>query len=66
MTTLKITADNAAEASAKYSKARDDSGEGASTFPVGVWGDLRISYNGKIWAPGADMFDAALVFDPFA
>lgn len=44
------------EASAFYSKTRDDSGEGASTFPTGIVFDnagkflARVSYNGRLWA----------------
>jgi len=49
MKTLKIEATTAAEASAIYCKLRDDSGEGASTFPDGKWNGNRISYNGRVW-----------------
>lgn len=47
-----------AEASHIYSERREDSGEGASTFAGGDVHDEdgvhigRISYNGRIWAPG--------------
>lgn len=45
------------DASEAYAKVRDDSGEGASTFPEGVVraGRLaigRVSYNGRVWQPG--------------
>lgn len=45
-----------AELSAVYSRLRDESGEGASTFPTTTVRDSRnytagfISYNGRIWA----------------
>ncbi|MGH8159278.1 MAG: hypothetical protein ACREPQ_14250 [Rhodanobacter sp.] len=44
------------DASSHYQILRDDSGEGASTFPEGMVynGDVwvaRISYNGRVWAP---------------
>jgi hypothetical protein len=38
-----------AEASRIYGELRDDSGEGASTFPDGRVGHYRISYNGRVW-----------------
>lgn len=46
-----------AEASAIYSAARDRSGKGASGWPDGaVLEDNkvigRVSYNGRVWAPG--------------
>lgn len=40
---------------AVYERTRDESGEGASTFPDGALvvdgqsGKLRISYNGRVW-----------------
>lgn len=46
------------EASTVYSKERDESCEGASTFAEGTVVDdvgvkiARISYNGRVWAPG--------------
>lgn len=44
-------------ASAAYGQLRDDSGEGASTFPEGrVFRGreevAKISYNGRVWLPG--------------
>jgi hypothetical protein len=48
-----------AGASRLYGERRDDSGEGASTFHDGEVVDdagrvvARISYNGRVWAPGA-------------
>lgn len=42
-----------ADASAIYQRYRDESGEGASTFPDGKLAvgarSLKISYNGRIW-----------------
>lgn len=54
--------------SAKYEAARDASGEGASTFPVGMVRDRAfdgnlvavISYNGRVWTD----LDGDLLFDP--
>lgn len=46
---MKITASTAALASRIYCTARDESGEGASTFPQGEWRGHRISYNGRVW-----------------
>ena len=48
-----------ATASRLYGERRDESGEGASTFHDGELVDDagkpigRISYNGRIWGPGA-------------
>lgn len=36
-------------ASAAYCRLRDESGEGASTFPQGKAAIYRISYNGRVW-----------------
>lgn len=54
-----------AEVSETYNRERDISGEGASTFPTAsvvregkVIG--RLSYNGRIWAPGSD---TELIYD---
>lgn len=47
-----------AEASAIYQRLRDESGEGASTFPFGKVHDAGgganyvISYNGRVWRGG--------------
>ena len=38
-----------AEAQQHYCRLRDESGEGASTFPDGRVGKYRISYNGRVW-----------------
>lgn len=53
--------------SSMYAKMRDDSGEGASTFPtplVRVDGKIvaSISYNAKIWTVGPDR---TLLFSPY-
>jgi len=41
------------EASREYQRVRDQSGEGASTFPEGrvkgASGSYRVSYNGRVW-----------------
>lgn len=37
------------EASRLYQRLRDESGEGASTWPEGRVGEFRITYNGRIW-----------------
>ena len=39
-----------AEASEVYCAARDASGEGGSTFPIGRLPGHHVSYNGKVWA----------------
>lgn len=50
--------DGHADASRLYEARRDASGEGASTFDDGHIVDAegrevaRISYNGRVWAPG--------------
>lgn len=59
MLTLKIgrrlntTVASIAEAQRRYCQMRDESGEGASTFPQGTLIDgkvkHRISYNGRVW-----------------
>ena len=38
-----------ADAQNHYCRLRDESGEGASTFPDGSVGKFRISYNGRVW-----------------
>lgn len=53
---LSVDVASLAEASDRYCAERDESGEGASTFPDGRImenGTLkaRISYNGRVWAP---------------
>ena len=45
----KIEVTDIAAASAAYCQLRDESGEGASTWPKGRVGLHRISYNGKVW-----------------
>jgi len=58
-----------AEASRIYEERRDESGEGASTFDDGaVRNDqgailARISYNGRVWAPGPYDPDAVPIWD---
>ncbi len=58
-----------AEAFALYAKRRDDSGEGASTFADARIVDdggrdlARISYNGRVWAPGPYDPDAKPLWD---
>lgn len=53
-----VTVADFAQASRIYGERRDESGEGASTFADGAVLDDRgvrigrISYNGRIWAPG--------------
>ena len=49
MTPIRIFAPNAVKASDAYCRMRDDSGEGASTFPCGAWRTHHISYNGRVW-----------------
>jgi hypothetical protein len=72
MTTLmigrrhKIEASDAAEASAIYCKLRDESGEGASTWPNGRFGKYHISYNGKVWSGKFGDPNRTLVFSPYA
>ena len=63
------TASSIAEASALYCKLRDESGEGASTFPMpalrgpqGPFGNL--AYNGKVYCEGRDG-SRVLVFNPY-
>ena len=61
---LKKDVESLEEASRIYGELRDQSGEGASTFPDGRIRDgkttYRISYNGKVWITAR-----ALVFDPY-
>lgn len=51
---FKGTFDTTAAAQVQYCTLRDESGEGASTFPDGSvvdgeGNDCRISYNGRLW-----------------
>ena len=68
--TLEVT--SFADASAKYAQARDESGEGVSTFPEGIVSNqsdqclARVSYNAKVWAPQAWRPSAEPLFDPYA
>ena len=57
-----------AQASALYCNARDASGEGASTFPVGLLPGHYVSYNGKVWAgePSDWVPGREPVFNPYA
>ena len=59
-----ITANSAKEASLIYCARRDQSGEGASTFPNGIWNGHTISYNGRVWEQGKTWPDAKLVYCP--
>ena len=53
------------EASRVYCTLRDESGEGASTWPNGtVTGGYRVSYNGRIWL-GKDSARIC-VYNPYA
>lgn len=57
-----------AEASAIYSDARDRSGKGYSTWPDGTVLEggkviARVSYNGRVWAPGPWKSDAVPLYD---
>ena len=63
------SAPSIAEASALYCKLRDESGEGASTFPMpalrGPQGHFgKLAYNGKVYCEGRDG-SRVLVFDPY-
>lgn len=54
MPTLKIGRDryevaDLVDASRVYQEKRDESGQGASTFPTGRCGKYLISYNGRVW-----------------
>jgi hypothetical protein len=56
------------EASKIFSKLRDDSNEGASTWPDGLINDYgsnvaRISYNGRVWPMDET---SPPLFDPYA
>jgi hypothetical protein len=62
-----------AEASSVYAEARDLSGEGVSTFPIGfidAAGQLiaEISYNGRVWTNGhcakGEVVLSDILFDP--
>ena len=47
---FKLVVASLEEASRVYQTKRDESNEGASTFPDGrVTGGYRISYNGRVW-----------------
>lgn len=65
----KVEVKDFAEASAVYSRLRDESGEGSSTFPEGKLPGHYVSYNGKVWA-GKSSRDWAAgktpVFNPYA
>lgn len=62
---VRIECASLSEVSTKYSELRDESDEGASTFPngavfeKGTWGREtpvgHVSYNGRIWAPDANV-----------
>lgn len=64
------TARTLAGISAAYCKARDESGEGASTFPFPDIEDggafvARLSYNGRVWPYGA-YGESLPLYDPAA
>lgn len=64
------TATTLAGISAAYCKARDESGEGASTFPFPDIEDggafvARLSYNGRVWPYGA-YGESLPLYDPAA
>ena len=50
---LKCDVTSLEDASSKYQAARNESGEGASTFPCGkvrtATTSYHISYNGRVW-----------------
>lgn len=58
-----------ADVSATYSRLRDESGEGASTFPEARVSDAAgkiigyVSYNGRIWARTLPHQIAELLYD---
>jgi hypothetical protein len=59
-----------AEASAIYSQLRDESDEGASTWPTGLINNYgmnvaHISYNGRVWEPGPWEPGDKPIYDPF-
>lgn len=75
MPALAIQVADFAEASVKYCALRDESGEGASTFPFGkltLNGEvLEVSYNGKVWRKRMNAEqpwkeDNELLFNPYA
>lgn len=54
------------EASDLYAQVRDESGEGASTFPEGQLlgtSTYRVSYNAKIWSE--DSQGPYVVYNPY-
>ena len=53
-----------AEASRVYCHLRDESGEGASTFPEGRAAIYRISYNGRVWLGKSVVYDPRAVGHP--
>lgn len=53
-----VAVSSLAEASLVYGRVRDDSGEGASTFPGGRVGKHRVSYNGRVWLGGVVVQEA--------
>lgn len=70
----RLSASTLERLSSMYAKIRDDSGEGASTFPhvnVEEGGKIVacISYNAKIWRGAKGMLNSAnlvLLFDPYS
>ena len=64
MTTVKINAETAADASAIYRAKRDASGHGASKFPCGIWNGHHISYNGRVWEADKTWPEAKAIYNP--
>jgi hypothetical protein len=64
---LTVEVQDFAEASAVYCKARKESGEGGSTFPVGSLPGHYVSYNGKVWAGTPKDWQSGMtpVFNPY-
>jgi hypothetical protein len=56
------------EASTIYSRLRDESGEGGSTWPDGRVGKFHVSYNGKVWSKPSRHWKPGdtPVYDPYA
>lgn len=52
-----VPVESLAEASRIYRDLRDESFEGASTWPNGKVGKLKVSYNGRIWDGDVVVYD---------
>lgn len=61
-----FTVSSLAEASKTYAEKRDASGLGYNSWPEGTItpGDLKVSYNGKVWPAGPWRSGMAPVYDP--